>query len=81
MKHCARLRFAIQYGLAALIAFAGSAVLLRLGTGNPLGPAGRNTGLGLLSCVVAALLILTGGLLAFMAATELVNVNARGNTA
>jgi hypothetical protein len=46
MTGASRLRFAIKYVLAGLLAFAGSAVLLRLRTANPL-----------LSHVVAALLV------------------------
>jgi drug/metabolite transporter (DMT)-like permease len=61
-------RFPIQYVVAALIAFAGSAVLLK-GIAIPLGTPGP----GPLSYVVAALLILTGALLVVMAATELVH--------
>lgn len=65
-------RFAVQYALAALIAFAGGAVLLR-GTAFPLGMPGP----GLLTSVVAYLLIVTGAFLVVMAATQL--VRARGS--
>ena len=73
MTRASKLRFAIQCGLAALIAFAGSTVLLKLGPASPLvtHPPGGAAGLGLLSYVVAALLILTGALFVFIAATEL----------
>ena len=73
MTHTSNLKFAIQLVVAALMAFAGSAVMLKLGTTNPLGSAGGSAALGLLSYVVAALLILTGALLVFIAATALVH--------
>lgn len=64
-------RFAIQYALAGSIAFAGSAMLLKVGSAVPRGAPGGMPGPGLLSYVIAALLILTGALLLVMAATEL----------
>jgi hypothetical protein len=73
MTHTLMLRFGIPFVLAALISVAGSAVLLKLGTAYPLGPAGGPATPGLLSYVVAALLILTGALLAFMAASGLIH--------
>jgi hypothetical protein len=71
-------RFAIQYALAGSIAFAGSAVLLKVGTAIPRGAPGGTPGPALLSYVVAALLILTGALLVVMAATELLRVRSPG---
>lgn len=71
-------RVAIQYLLAASIAFAGSAVLLKAGTAIPMGAPGGGPGPGVLSYVVAALLILTGALLAVMAATELFHARSPG---
>jgi hypothetical protein len=73
MIRASKLKFAIQLVLAALVAFAGSGALLKLGSTNSLGPAGGPAALGLLSYVVAALLILTGALLIFMAATDLIH--------
>jgi hypothetical protein len=67
-------RRAIQYTLAALIAFAGGAVLLK-GTAIALGAPGGTVGAGLLSYVVAALLALTGAVLIAMAAAELVHAH------
>ncbi len=69
-------RFAIQYVLGALIAFAGSAVLLK-GIALPLGARGGMPEPRLLSYVVAVLLILTGTILVVLAAMEL--VRARGS--
>ncbi len=71
-------RFVIQYALAASIAFAGSAVLLKVGTAIPRGASGGTPGPGLLSYVVAALLILTGALLVVLAATELLHARSPG---
>lgn len=65
-------RHAIQYTLAALIAFAGGAVLLK-GTAIPLGSSGGTAGPGPLSWVIAALLALTGAVLIVMAVAELVH--------
>ncbi len=73
-----KMRFALQYVLAASIAFGGSAVLLKVGTAIPLGAPGSPPGPGLLSYVVAALLILTGALLVVLAATELFHARSPG---
>jgi hypothetical protein len=64
-------RYAIQYTLGALIAFAGGAVLLK-GTAIPLGSPEGTARPGMLSYVVAALLALTGAVLIVMAVAELV---------
>jgi hypothetical protein len=71
MNHASsKTRYAIQCVLAALIAFAGSAVLLK-GIAIPLWAPGGTPEPGLLSRAIAALLILTGAILVVMAATEL----------
>jgi hypothetical protein len=59
----------MQYVLAALMAFAGSAVLSK---GIAI-PPGGTPGPGLLSQVVAALLALTGAILLVLAAAELIH--------
>lgn len=61
-------RSAIPYALAASIAFVGGAVLLK-GTVIPPGSPGETAGPGLLSYVMAALLILTGMVLVSLAVT------------
>lgn len=64
-------RFALQYAMAALITFTGSAVLLK-GTAFPLGTPGPR----LLILCVAYLMMLTGAFLVFLAGTVL--IQARG---
>ena len=59
----------MPYVLAALMAFAGGAVLLK----GIAVPAGGAAGPGLLSDVVAALLVLTGAILLALAAAKLIH--------
>jgi hypothetical protein len=67
-------RSAIQYMLAALVAFAGSFALLTVGKAFS---GGAPPGTGLLTYAVASLLILTGAVMFVMATAEL--VHARGS--
>lgn len=69
-------RRAIQYTLAASIAFMGGAVMLK-GTAFAPGSPGGAAGPGLLSYAVAALLVLVGAVLIVMALAELVQARRR----
>jgi hypothetical protein len=68
-------RSVIPYALAASIAFMGSAVVLK-GTVLPPGSPGETAGPGMLSYVVAVLLILTGMVLVTLALTTLFHARA-----
>lgn len=76
----AKRRRAIQYVLAALLAFVGSGALLKAGGAMPWAAPGGAPGPGLLSSVVAALLAITGGLLLALAGAELFRAGDRSTT-